>query len=48
MARHKKVGRPKGSKSKKDPIYGCNDVTIYRRRKGRIQKVTGKKHKACF
>lgn len=48
MGRHRKPGRPKGSKTKYKPIYGCSDVTVYRRHKGRIQKVTGKKHKGCF
>lgn len=47
MTRHKKPGRPKGSKT--ESIYGCaRKVTVYRRRKGRIQKVKGYKHKACF
>jgi len=46
--RPRKPGRPKGSKTKYGKIYGCDDVTVYRRHKGRIQKVTGKKHEACF
>lgn len=46
MGRHRKPGRPKGSK--KDPIVGCSKVRVYRMRKGRIQKIEGFKHKACF
>lgn len=48
MARHRKPGRPKGSKSKKDNIVGCSKLRIYRRVKGRIVKATGVKHKACL
>lgn len=52
MSRTKKVGRPKGSKAKAKtqykPIYGCaKKLTVYVRRKGRIQKIKGFKHKVC-
>lgn len=47
MARPKKVGRSK-SKTRYQPIYGCaRKLTVYRMRKGRVQKVKGFKHKAC-
>ncbi len=48
MTKHRKPGRPPGSKTKYGKVYGCDDVTIYRRHNKRIQKVTGKKYKACF
>ncbi len=47
MGRHKKVGRPKGQTKYREPT-GCSKLTIYRRRKGRIQKIKGFKHKTCF
>lgn len=50
MSRTRKVGRSKGSKSKTryKPIYGCaKKLTVYVRRKGRIQKIKGFKHKVC-
>ena len=50
MSRTRKVGRPKGAKSKAryKPIYGCTKkLTVYVRRKGRIQKIEGYKHKVC-
>ena len=50
MGRTRKPGRPKGSKTKAryKPIYGCaKKLTVYVRRKGRIQKIKGYKHKAC-
>lgn len=47
--RPRKPGRPKGSKTKYTPIYGCErKVTVYRRQKGRIQGVRGYKHRACL
>ena len=47
MGRTRKVGRPKKRKQL-DPIYGCaRKLTVYVRRKGRIQKIKGYKHKAC-
>lgn len=49
MTRHKKAGRPKGSKTKYKPLYGCSrKMTVYRRLKGKIQKIKGYKHKACL
>ncbi len=48
MPRHRKPGRPKGSKVKYKSVYGCTKkLTVYVRRKGRIQKVKGYRHKAC-
>ncbi len=48
MPRHRKPGRPKGSKVKYKSIYGCTKkLTVYVRRKGRIQKVKGYRHKDC-
>ena len=44
MPKHR--GRPKGKKT--EPIYGCTrKLTVYVRRKGRIQKIRGFKHKVC-
>ena len=50
MGRHRKHGRPKGTKTKAryKPIYGCErKVTVYVKRKGRIQKIKGYKHRTC-
>jgi len=50
----RKVGRPKGSKSKKTkkvskkPVTGCKNVTAYVRRKGRIKKINGVNKKTCL
>lgn len=48
MGRHKKVGRPKGSTKDPRGIVGCSKVHVYVRRKGRIKKIDGFKHKACI
>ncbi len=47
MGRKRKVGRPRGQ-VKYAKTVGCSKVTIYRRRKGRIQKIKGFKYKTCF
>lgn len=44
MARHKKVGRPKGKKASTI----CRKVKIYHKRKGRITKVSGYPKKSCL
>ena len=42
----RKVGRPKGKKSK---VKGdCHKVTVYRKHKGRVQKVKGVRKKSCL
>ncbi len=46
MGKHRKVGRPKGSKSRKKS--GCKTLTVYRRVKGRIVKVRGVNRKTCL
>ena len=43
VGRHRKVGRPKGSKSRIE----CVTRSVYRKRKGRIVKVTGKNKRSC-
>ena len=47
----KKVGRPKGKKTKKVTkklVKGCKNVTAYVRRKGRIKKISGVNKKTCL
>jgi len=43
----RKIGRPKGRKSK--AMKGdCHKVTVYRKHKGRVQKVKGVRRKSCL
>jgi len=45
----RKVGRPKGRKSKSRKTKGdCHKVTVYRKHKGRVQKVKGVRRKSCL
>ncbi len=47
MGRHRKAGRPKGSKSGKAKI-SCKNVTAYKRRHGRIVDVHGVNKRTCL
>ena len=47
MARHKKVGRPKGKKSKPKSA-GCRKIKIYHKVKGAVRAVKGVRRKSCL
>jgi len=45
----RKVERSKGRKSKSRKTKGdCHKVTVYRKHKGRVQKVKGVRKKSCL
>jgi len=44
---HRKVGRPKGSKTRRKYGVECVTRSVFLRRKGRIVKVTGKNKRSC-
>lgn len=45
----RKVGRPKGKKTKTRKVKDdCHKITVYRKHKGRVQKVKGVRKKSCL
>lgn len=46
--RKRKVGRPKSKRTKKTKVTGCQKVAVYRKHKGRVQKIKGVRRKTCL